>query len=116
MAKRIIYRATFLGIRTFVKGPFVKSKKAALSWMLRNAHRVEDDIEVWEVDLDKIKNKEKIVAKRWTYFGAVRAAQSNNPLKTIMKSEHKELKLSFKGISTGFYPDELKKLEKLANK
>ena len=48
-------------------------------------------------------------------MGAVHSAQSNNPLKTIMKSEHKKLKLSFKGIDSGFYPDELKKLEKLAN-
>ena len=115
MAKRIIYRPTFLGIKTFVKGPLLKSKKAALSWILRNAHRVETDIEVYEVDLDKIKNKEKIVATRWTYMGAVHSAQSNNPLKTIMKSEHKKLKLSFKGIDSGLYPDELKKLEKLAN-
>ena len=77
---RLIYRPTFLGIKTFVKGPLLKSKKAALNWVLRNAHRVEDDIEVYEVDLDKIKNKEKIVATRWTYMGAVHSAQSNNPL------------------------------------
>lgn len=61
---RKAYVVQFWGTRTHVTSPIFKSKQSAANYVVREGHRVVEDLQLLEIDLDRIANNENAVVQR----------------------------------------------------
>ena len=61
---RKAYIVQFWGTRTHVNSPIFKTKQAAANYVVREGYRVVEDLQLLEIDLDRIANKENAVVQR----------------------------------------------------
>lgn len=61
---RKAYIVQFWGTRTHVNSPIFKTKQAAANYVVREGYRVVEDLQLLEVDLDRISNNENAVVQR----------------------------------------------------
>jgi hypothetical protein len=61
---RKAYIVQFWGTRTHVNSPIFKTKQAAANYVVREGHRVVEDLQLLEIDLDRISNHENAVVQR----------------------------------------------------
>jgi len=62
---RKAYVVQFWGTRTHVTSPIFKSKQAAANYVVREGYRVVEDLQLLEIDLDKIANNENAVVEQY---------------------------------------------------
>jgi hypothetical protein len=62
---RKAYAVQFWGTRTHVTSPIFKSKQAAANYVVREGYRVVEDLQLLEIDLDKIVNNENAVVEQY---------------------------------------------------
>ncbi|RPG65069.1 MAG: hypothetical protein CBC02_008275 [Flavobacteriaceae bacterium TMED42] len=62
---RKAYAVQFWGTRTHVTSPIFKSKQAAANYVVREGYRVVEDLQLLEIDLDKIANNENAVVEQY---------------------------------------------------
>jgi hypothetical protein len=67
MAKRIIYRATFVGKHKRARSPLYNIKNACLRWVSANSHRVRGELVLHEIYLNKVNTDESAVATSYEY-------------------------------------------------
>lgn len=61
---RKAYIVQFWGTRTHVNSPIFKTKQAAANYVVREGYRVVEDLQLLEIDLDRISNHENAVVQR----------------------------------------------------
>ena len=61
---RKAYIVQFWGTRTHVTSPIFKSKQSAANYVVREGYRVVEDLQLLEIDLDRIANNENAVVQR----------------------------------------------------
>jgi hypothetical protein len=61
---RKAYIVQFWGTRTHVTSPIFKSKQSAANYVVREGYRVVEDLQLLEIDLDRIANNEGAVVQR----------------------------------------------------
>jgi hypothetical protein len=61
---RKAYVVQFWGTRTHVTSPIFKSKQSAANYVVREGYRVVEDLQLLEIDLDRIANNENAVVQR----------------------------------------------------
>ena len=62
---RKAYAVQFWGTRTHVTSPIFKSRHAAANYVVREGYRVVEDLQLLEIDLDKIANNENAVVQQY---------------------------------------------------
>ena len=62
---RKAYAVQFWGTRTHVTSPIFKSRQAAANYVVREGYRVVEDLQLLEIDLDKIVNNENAVVQQY---------------------------------------------------
>ena len=62
---RKAYLVQFWGTRTNVTSPIFKSRQAAANYVVREGYRVVEDLQLLEIDLDKIANNENAVVQQY---------------------------------------------------
>ena len=62
---RKAYVVQFWGTRTHVTSPIFKSKQSAANYVVREGHRVVEDLQLLEIDLDRIANNENAVVEQY---------------------------------------------------
>lgn len=62
---RKAYVVQFWGTRTHVTSPIFKSRQAAANYVVREGYRVVEDLQLLEIDLDKIANNENAVVQQY---------------------------------------------------
>ena len=62
---RKAYVVQFWGTRTHVTSPIFKSRHAAANYVVREGYRVVEDLQLLEIDLDKIVNNENAVVQQY---------------------------------------------------
>ena len=62
---RKAYVVQFWGTRTHVTSPIFKSRQAAANYVVREGYRVVEDLQLLEIDLDKIANNENAVVEQY---------------------------------------------------
>jgi len=62
---RKAYAVQFWGTRTHVTSPIFKSRQAAANYVVREGYRVVEDLQLLEIDLDKIANNENAVVEQY---------------------------------------------------
>ena len=62
---RKAYVVQFWGTRTHVTSPIFKSRQAAANYVVREGYRVVEDLQLLEIDLDKIANNENEVVQQY---------------------------------------------------
>lgn len=94
---RKAYIVQFWGTRTHVNSPIFKTKQAAANYVVREGYRVVEDLQLLEVDLDRISNNENAVVQRLyidTAKVGFRMTEGENPneyvLNSIGQSEREE--------------------------
>ena len=94
---RKAYIVQFWGTRTHVNSPIFKTKQAAANYVVREGYRVVEDLQLLEIDLDRISNNENAVVQRLyidTAKVGFRMTEGENPneyvLNSIGQSEREE--------------------------
>ena len=62
---RKAYAVQFWGTRTHVTSPIFKSRQAVANYVVREGYRVVEDLQLLEIDLDKIVNNENAVVQQY---------------------------------------------------
>ena len=57
-----LYKATFKGTRKTAKSPSYSDKSACYRWLASNAYRILGELLVYEIDINKAQNNEKMIA------------------------------------------------------
>jgi len=86
---RKAYIVQFWGTRTHVNSPIFKTKQAAANYVVREGHRVVEDLQLLEIDLDKIANNENAVVQRLyidTAKVGFRMTEGQDPNEYVLKS------------------------------
>ena len=86
---RKAYAVQFWGTRTHVTSPIFKSNQAAANYVVREGHRVVEDLQLLEIDLDKIANNENAVVQRLyidTAKVGFRMTEGQDPNEYVLKS------------------------------
>ena len=86
---RKAYVVQFWGTRTHVTSPIFKSKQAAANYVVREGYRVVEDLQLLEIDLDKIANNENAVVEQYHISTAkvgFRMSESDDPNKFVLDS------------------------------
>ena len=118
---RKAYVVQFWGTRTHVTSPIFKSKQSAANYVVREGYRVVEDLQLLEIDLDKIANNENAVVQQYHISTAkvgFRMSEGDDPyefvLDSISQSErHKNSFYSLNAFSIPF--TKIAKLTNMAN-
>jgi len=118
---RKAYVVQFWGTRRNITSPVFKSKQAAANYVVREGHRVVEDLVLLEIDLDKIENGETAVVERYSISSAgigFRMSESDNPNEFVFNSigQHERQKNAFYSFDAQcFDSNTIAKLNKMAN-
>ena len=118
---RKAYVVQFWGTRTHVTSPIFKSRQAAANYVVREGYRVVEDLQLLEIDLDKIANNENAVVQQYHISTAkvgFRMSEGDDPnefvFDSISQSErHKNSFYSLNAFSIPF--TKIAKLTNMAN-
>ena len=86
---RKAYVVQFWGTRTHVTSPIFKSKQAAANYVVREGYRVVEDLQLLEIDLDKIANNENAVVEQYNICTAkvgFRMSEGDDPNEFVFDS------------------------------
>ena len=86
---RKAYAVQFWGTRTHVTSPIFKSKQAAANYVVREGYRVVEDLQLLEIDLDKIANNENAVVEQYHISTAkvgFRMSEGDDPKEFVFDS------------------------------
>jgi flavin-binding protein dodecin len=86
---RKAYVVQFWGTRTHVTSPIFKSRHAAANYVVREGYRVVEDLQLLEIDLDKIANNENAVVQQYHISTAkvgFRMSESDDPNEFVFDS------------------------------
>ena len=86
---RKAYVVQFWGTRTHVTSPIFKSKQAAANYVVREGYRVVEDLQLLEIDLDKIANNENAVVQQYHISTAkvgFRMSEGDDPYEFVFDS------------------------------
>lgn len=86
---RKAYAVQFWGTITHVTSPIFKSRQAAANYVVREGHRVVEDLHLLEIDLDKIANNENAVVAQYNICTAkvgFRMSESDDPNEFVFDS------------------------------
>ena len=86
---RKAYAVQFWGTRTHVTSPIFKSKQAAANYVVREGYRVVEDLQLLEIDLDKIANNENAVVEQYNICTAkvgFRMSEGDDPNEFVFDS------------------------------
>jgi hypothetical protein len=86
---RKAYVVQFWGTRTHVTSPIFKSKQAAANYVVREGYRVVEDLQLLEIDLDKIANNENAVVEQYHISSAkvgFRMSEGDDPNEFVLDS------------------------------
>ena len=83
------YVVQFWGTRTHVTSPIFKSRQAAANYVVREGYRVVEDLQLLEIDLDKIANNENAVVQQYHISTAkvgFRMSEGDDPYEFVFDS------------------------------
>ena len=83
------YVVQFWGTRTHVTSPIFKSKQSAANYVVREGYRVVEDLQLLEIDLDKIANNENAVVEQYHISTAkvgFRMSEGDDPYEFVFDS------------------------------
>ena len=86
---RKAYVVQFWGTRTHVTSPIFKSKQSAANYVVREGYRVVEDLQLLEIDLDKIANNENAVVQQYHISTAkvgFRMSEGDDPYEFVFDS------------------------------
>jgi len=86
---RKAYVVQFWGTRTHVTSPIFKSRQSAANYVVREGYRVVEDLQLLEIDLDRISNNESAVVQRLyidTAKVGFRMTDGENPYEYVLNS------------------------------
>ena len=86
---RKAYVVQFWGTRTHVTSPIFKSRQAAANYVVREGYRVVEDLQLLEIDLDKIANNENAVVQQYHISTAkvgFRMSEGDDPYEFVFDS------------------------------
>lgn len=86
---RKAYVVQFWGTRTHVTSPIFKSRHAAANYVVREGYRVVEDLQLLEIDLDKIANNENAVVEQYHISTAkvgFRMSEGDDPNEFVLDS------------------------------
>ena len=86
---RKAYVVQFWGTRTHVTSPIFKSRQAAANYVVREGYRVVEDLQLLEIDLDKIANNENAVVEQYHISTAkvgFRMSEGDDPNEFVLDS------------------------------
>jgi hypothetical protein len=86
---RKAYVVQFWGTRTHVTSPIFKSRHAAANYVVREGYRVVEDLQLLEIDLDKIANNENAVVEQYHISTAkvgFRMSEGDDPYEFVFDS------------------------------
>ena len=86
---RKAYVVQFWGTRTHVTSPIFKSRQSAANYVVREGYRVVEDLQLLEIDLDRISNNENAVVQRLyidTAKVGFRMTEGENPYEYVLNS------------------------------
>ena len=86
---RKAYLVQFWGTRTHVTSPIFKSRQAAANYVVREGYRVVEDLQLLEIDLDKIANNENAVVEQYHISTAkvgFRMSEGDDPNEFVLDS------------------------------
>ena len=86
---RKAYVVQFWGTRTHVTSPIFKSRHAAANYVVREGYRVVEDLQLLEIDLDKIANNENAVVEQYHISSAkvgFRMSEGDDPNEFVLDS------------------------------
>ena len=86
---RKAYVVQFWGTRTHVTSPIFKSRQAAANYVVREGYRVVEDLQLLEIDLDKIANNENAVVEQYHISTAkvgFRMSEGDDPYEFVFDS------------------------------
>ena len=115
------YVVQFWGTRTHVTSPIFKSRQAAANYVVREGYRVVEDLQLLEIDLDKIANNENAVVQQYHISTAkvgFRMSEGDNPYEFVYDSisQSERQKNSFYSLNAFSIPfTKIAKLTNMAN-
>ena len=118
---RKAYVVQFWGTRTHVTSPIFKSRQAAANYVVREGYRVVEDLQLLEIDLDKIANNENAVVEQYHISSAkvgFRMSEGDDPYEFVLDSisQSERQKNSFYSLNAFSIPFPLvAKLTNMAN-
>ena len=118
---RKAYVVQFWGTRTHVTSPIFKSRQAAANYVVREGYRVVEDLQLLEIDLDKIANNENAVVEQYHISTAkvgFRMSEGDNPYEFVFDSisQSERQKNSFYSLNAFSIPfTKIAKLTNMAN-
>ena len=118
---RKAYVVQFWGTRTHVTSPIFKSRQAAANYVVREGYRVVEDLQLLEIDLDKIANNENAVVEQYHISTAkvgFRMSECDDPNEFVLDSisQSERQKNSFYSLNAFSIPFPMvAKLNNMAN-
>ena len=118
---RKAYVVQFWGTRTHVTSPIFKSRQAAANYVVREGYRVVEDLQLLEIDLDKIANNENQVVQQYHISTAkvgFRMSEGDDPNEFVFDSisQSERQKNSFYSLNAFSIPfPMISKLTNMAN-
>ena len=118
---RKAYVVQFWGTRTHVTSPIFKSRQAAANYVVREGYRVVEDLQLLEIDLDKIANNENAVVEQYHISTAkvgFRMSEGDDPNEFVLDSisQSERQKNSFYSLNAFSIPFPMvAKLNNMAN-
>jgi len=118
---RKAYVVQFWGTRTHVTSPIFKSRQAAANYVVREGYRVVEDLQLLEIDLDKIANNENAVVEQYHISTAkvgFRMSEGDDPYEFVFDSisQSERQKNSFYSLNAFSIPfTKIAKLTNMAN-
>ena len=118
---RKAYVVQFWGTRTHVTSPIFKSRQAAANYVVREGYRVVEDLQLLEIDLDKIANNENAVVQQYHISSAkvgFRMSEGDDPNEFVFDSisQSERQKNSFYSLNAFSIPfTKIAKLTNMAN-
>ena len=118
---RKAYVVQFWGTRTHVTSPIFKSRQAAANYVVREGYRVVEDLQLLEIDLDRIANNENAVVQQYHISTAkvgFRMSEGDNPYEFVYDSisQSERQKNSFYSLNAFSIPfTKIAKLTNMAN-
>ena len=115
------YVVQFWGTRTHVTSPIFKSKQSAANYVVREGYRVVEDLQLLEIDLDRIANNENAVVQQYHISSAkvgFRMSEGDNPYEFVYDSisQSERQKNSFYSLNAFSIPfTKIAKLTNMAN-
>ncbi len=115
------YVVQFWGTRTHVTSPIFKSKQSAANYVVREGYRVVEDLQLLEIDLDRIANNENAVVQQYHISTAkvgFRMSEGDNPYEFVYDSisQSERQKNSFYSLNAFSIPfTKIAKLTNMAN-